>query len=196
VEFGLPEPELTVLYDLPALESNDGFTNAQWTLSLVFVFCCVHNSSLMLSSSFHEIVETILNIIYARLWWMLSNWSQWHLNHWILPNGWVCFCYRALEYRYIIIDLLLWCTQGDDARNSVHYVHFPLIYVRTGNICLLSYTALTLIFFKSMLRKTQRAISSENWSMKSNMDESTRNVFGLAFHSTCKWIIHGLVTLC
>jgi len=73
--------------------------------------------------------------------------------YWILPNGWVCFCYRALEYRYFIIDLLLWCTQGNDARNSVHYVYFPLIYVRTGNICLLGYTALTLIFFKSMLEK-------------------------------------------
>jgi len=67
--------------------------------------------------------------------------------YWILPNGWVCFCYRALEYRYIIIDLLLWCTQGNDARNSVYYVYFPLIYVQTGNIYLLGYTTLMLIFF-------------------------------------------------
>jgi len=67
--------------------------------------------------------------------------------YWILPNGWVCFCYRALEYRYIIIDLLLWCTRGNDARNSVYYVYFPLIYVRTGNIYLLGYTTLMLIFF-------------------------------------------------
>jgi len=159
------------VYNLPALESNDGFTNAQCTLSLVFVTCCKPNHSALMI-----IVETILNIIYvclhnslmlhssgsalpswhfpntpvmaqSRLWWMLSNWAQWHLNHWILPK--VCFCYWALEYRYIIIDILfldygaLKEMNINDARNSVHYVYFPLIYVWTGNIYLLGYTTVT-----------------------------------------------------
>jgi len=116
------------VYNLPALESSDGLTNAQYTLSLVFVFCCVLNHS-----AFMNIVETILNIIYvclhnslmlhsclvlpswyfpnapvlaqSRLWQMLSNWGQWYLNLDHLPNGWVCFCHRALEYKYIIIDV-------------------------------------------------------------------------------------------
>ena len=44
------------VYNLPALESSDGLTNAQCTLSLVFVFCCVLNHS-----TFMNIVETILN---------------------------------------------------------------------------------------------------------------------------------------
>ena len=115
-----PSWQYSHVYDLPALESSDGFTNAQCTLSLVFVFCCVPNHS-----AFMNIVETILNICLhnslmlhslglalpswhfpntpvlaqSRLWWMLSNWAQWHFNLDHLPNGWVCFCHRALEYR-------------------------------------------------------------------------------------------------
>ena len=88
--------------------------------------------------------------------------------YWILPNGWVHFCYRVLEY--IIINLLslgygssfrpwlfgFWGRASyntsslhqtrpgtleendiNDAKSwlkLIYYMHFPLIYARTGDM--------------------------------------------------------------